>query len=55
MQSLGRVIRRCLLIDLLKFFSDLTKPHCCVREDLIFRNLLLNDLSENYLEGQTQA
>lgn len=55
MQSLGRVIRRCLLIDLLKFFSDLTKPHSCVREDLIFRNLLLNDLSENYLEGQTQA
>lgn len=55
MQSLGRVIRCCLLIDLFKFFSDLTKPHSCVREDLIFRNLLLNDFSENYLERQTQA
>ena len=48
-------LRRCFAVDFFEFFSDLAKTHSSVAENLVFRNLLLYDLCENYLEGKAQS
>ena len=54
-ESLGRRRIRCFVVNFLEFFPDLAKTHRCVGENLIFRNLFLDDLSEDDLEGQREA
>ena len=38
-----------------QFFANLTQAHGCVGEDLVLGDLLLDDLCENYLEGEAEA
>ena len=54
-ESLGRRRIRCFVVNFLEFFPDLAQTHRCVGENLIFRNLFLDDLCEDDLEGQREA
>ena len=39
------------VINCFQFFAYLAQTHSSVRKDLVFRDLLLDDLCEDYLEG----
>ena len=38
-----------------QLFANLAQAHGCVGEDLVLGDLLLDDLCENYLEGEAEA
>ena len=46
---------RRFVVDCFELFADLAEPHRCVGEHLVLRNLLLDYISEDDLEGKAEA
>ena len=47
--------RQCLVIYSFELFANLAQAHCSIRKNLVFWNLFLDNLSENYLEREAKS
>ena len=45
----------CFVVYGFQFFTDLAQTHRCVWKNLVFRDLLLNDLGEDDLERKAKT